>query len=312
MQTPSQTPGPWTLTAFLAAVVLGGGNFVAVRFSNSELPPFWGAGLRFGLAAALFVVIAGARRLPWPRGRQLALIAVYGLFTFTLSYALMYWALVRVTAGMAAVVLAIVPLVTPLLAALERLEPLGRRTLAGAVIALAGIVWMTVGPEGLNLEVGGLLAILAASLMISQSVILGKRVSNSHPVMVNAVGMPVGAVLLLALSAGAGEAWALPRQPEATWAVVYLVLMGSLGLFVLMLLVVRSWTASATSYAFVLFPVVTMLGEAWLTEVTLTVRGVAGALIVMTGVWLGAFSRSRIRPEAPRALDPLPSTPGGC
>jgi hypothetical protein len=45
---PRQSPDGVTLAAFTALVVVGGGNFLAVRLSNLELPPFWGAGLRFG------------------------------------------------------------------------------------------------------------------------------------------------------------------------------------------------------------------------------------------------------------------------
>lgn len=55
----------------------------------------------------------------------------------------------------------------------------------------------------------------------------------------NAVGMLVGAVLLLAFSAMAGEAWQLPTQPEVVAAVAYLVTLGSVGLFVLVLLDLR-------------------------------------------------------------------------
>jgi drug/metabolite transporter (DMT)-like permease len=299
--------GGITLATFAAAVVLGGGNFLAVRFSNRELQPFWGAGLRFGLAAICFVAIAVALRLQWPRGRQLASTALYGLFTFALSYALMYWALVTVTAGVAAVVLAVVPLVTPLLAAAQRLEPLSRRMVTGALVALAGILVMTVGPEGLVIPIGGLVAILIAAVTIGQSVIIAKRLSGNHPVMTNAVGMSVGAGILLVLSAGVGEQWSLPSQPEAVWSVAYLVLGGSVGLFVLTLLVVRSYTASATSYMFVLFPLVTMLAEAWLADEPLTVRGGVGALVVMGGVWFGVLAPRR-RADTPVAREePAPS-----
>lgn len=301
MNTSTQTPGPVTLTVFGVAVFLGGANFVAVSISNQELPPFWGAAIRFALAAVLFVAISGSLRLTWPRGRQLALTAAYGVVTFALSYALMYWALVQVTAGMAAVVLAVVPLLTPLLAAGQRLESLDRRALVGAFIALGGIVWMTVGPTGLMMPLGGLVAILAAAVSISQSVILSKRVSGNHPAMTNAVGMLAGAPLLFAASAVAGESWLVPSQPEVIWSVIYLVTLGSVGLFVSFLTVIRRWTASATAYAFVLFPVVTMLLEAWLEDVPLTLRGTTGALIVMSGVWIGAlaptFTRLARRPE---------------
>jgi hypothetical protein len=40
-----------TLAAFRSLVVLVGANFVAIRFNNRELAPFWGAGTRFALAA---------------------------------------------------------------------------------------------------------------------------------------------------------------------------------------------------------------------------------------------------------------------
>lgn len=297
MTASSQPPGGFTLGAFVGAVVIGGANFLAVRFSNAELDPFWGAGLRFVGASVIFLLIVGALRLHWPRGRTLALTVAYGVVNFTLSYALMYWALVTVTAGVAAVVLAIVPLLTPMLAAVQRLETLNRRAILGAIVALGGIVWMTVGPEGLVLPLSGLVAILAASVTVAEGVILSKRVADNHPAMTNAVGLIAGVPLLLIVSQIAGEAWTFPTGGETVWSVLYLMTIGTVGLFVLLLLVMRRWTASAAAYAFVLFPVVTMLLEAWLADVPLTVRGVTGALVVMSGVWFGAFSGSGRRPE---------------
>ena len=286
--------------AFSVVVIIGSGNFVAVTFSNEELPPFWGAGLRFSLAALLFVFIAVGLRLKWPRGRVLGLTATYGLFTFALSYALMYWALTQMTAGMAAVVLATVPLATPLLAMAHRLEPLNRRTLLGAVIAFGGIAWMTVGTEGLLIPIGALVAALGAAVTLGESVILSKRISANHPAMNNAVGMLVGAPLLLGLSLLTGETWTLPTQQRTILAVAYLVTIGSVGLFVLTLLVVRLWTASATAYMFVLFPVGAMLLDAWLTDARLTARGITGAVVVMASVWFGAVSPKATQPRRAR------------
>ncbi|HWB72824.1 MAG TPA: EamA family transporter [Egibacteraceae bacterium] len=307
-----RSPDALTLGAFAVAVTLGGANFLAVRFSNRELPPFWGAGLRFALAALAFVVIALALRLRWPRGRQLTLTALYGSLSFAISYALLYWALLRVTAGVAAVVLAVVPLATLLLAAAQRLERLGPRGAMGALLALAGIVWMTVGPQRVVVPLSALAAMLAAAVCIGQSIILGKRLSANHPAMTNAVGMTAGALLLLVISAAAGDSWALPRQAEAAWAVAYLVTLGSVGLFVLVLLVVRRWTASATSYMFVLFPVVTMALGAALADEPVTGQAVTGAALVMLGVWLGALSPGARRLAAPlpaQAPPPAPEAP---
>ena len=288
-----------TRALFGLVLLIGGANFVAVRYSNAELDPFWGAALRFVLAGVIFVLIALTLRLPWPRGKTLRLTMLYGFFSFALSYALMYWALVQVTAGLASVVLALVPLVTPLLAAAQRLEPLNRRALVGAVVALTGILWMTLGDSGLVVPLSGLLAMLAASITIAQSVILSKKVSANHPIMNNAVGLAVAAPLLLALSWIVGETWAIPSETSTIWAVTYLATVGSIGLFVGILLVVRQWTASATAYAFVLFPIVTLLLEAVLLDVPLTMRAVTGALLVMAGVWVGALMTTPRREPAP-------------
>jgi drug/metabolite transporter (DMT)-like permease len=282
-------PDTSTLGAFGALVVIGGGNFVAVRASNLELPPFWGAGLRFALAGTTFVLLSAALRLRPPRGRLLALSVGYGALAFGLFFGLMYWALTLVTAGVATVVMASVPLVTLLLAAAQGTERLRTRSVAGALLAIGGITWMVLGPQPVDVPFVALLLMLAAAAAVSQSIIVGKHLSVQHPAMTNAIGLSVGATLLLAASALIGESWWLPREPEARWAVLYLVTFGSVGLFVLVLLVVRRWTASATSYMFVLFPLATMGIERVLFDEPVSGQMLVGAGLVIAGVWLGAL-----------------------
>ena len=105
-----------TLVAFLAVVILGGSNAVAVRFSNFELPPFWGAAFRFASAAAIFWVIVLIRRIEIPRGRALQGALIYGILTIGINYAFIYWALVYVPASLAIVFLTLAPLFTFLFA----------------------------------------------------------------------------------------------------------------------------------------------------------------------------------------------------
>jgi drug/metabolite transporter (DMT)-like permease len=293
MPTPASGPGGRTLVLFAVAVVLGGSNFLAVRLSNLDLPPFWGAGLRFSLAAGGFYVLVLALRLTLPRGRSLWHMAGYGVLSIAAFYALMYWALLTVTAGVASVVLALVPLVTVLLAAAQRLERLRPRSVIGGLVAVAGIAWLTLEPGHGSLPLGALLALLVAVACVSESVIVAKRLQRHHPATINAVALTVGAVVLLALSAAVGERWSLPQRPEAAWALAYLVTLGSIGLFLVVLTVVRRWTASATSYLFVLFPVATMALEALLLGEPITLAMAGGAVVVMTGVWLGAFAPAR-------------------
>ena len=196
---------------FAIAATLGGINVLAVRISVGELAPFWAAGLRFSLAATLFIVITLALRLPWPRGRQLFLTIVNGLLGISLFYALAYWALVRVTAGTATVVLALVPLVTLLLASAHGFERLSRRAVAGSLLAVVGVTWIAIGPGEVTLALLPLLALVVAVVCVGESVIVSKMISANHPAITNAVSLTVGALTLLGMSAVSGEQWALPR-----------------------------------------------------------------------------------------------------
>jgi drug/metabolite transporter (DMT)-like permease len=299
MSTAARSPDAATLALFGVAVLLGAGNFLAVRLSNLGLPPFFGAGLRFALAATIFAALCLLWRLPWPRGRDLRTALHFGVTGIAGFYALMYWSLLVVAAGVATVVTALVPLATLLLAAAQGLERVTLRSVVGGAIAVTGIAAMALEGGELGLPLGRLLAMLAAVVCVSQSFVLGKRLAHLHPATINAVGLGTGALLLLALSTLTAEAWTLPQRAEAAWALAYLVTFGSVGLFFAALVVVKRWTASATSYMFVLFPVATMALERVLLGEPLRVGAVAGAALVMVGVWIGALARGRRRAPAP-------------
>ncbi|MFL6273109.1 MAG: DMT family transporter, partial [Actinomycetes bacterium] len=232
------------LACFLASAVLAGGNGVSIRFSNRELAPLWGAGLRFCLAAALLLAVMAVRRLAFPHGRALTGALVYGTLNFGAAFALAYCALVRLHAGLGQTLLALVPLATLLLAVGQRQERLRAVAVAGTVLALAGVAVISQGSVGASVPLDSLLAAVASAVCIAQAAVLVRRFPPVHPVTMNAVGMATGAALLLAGSALAGEPHVLPRR-AATWAAVaYLVVVGSVVVFVLYLVVLRYWAAS--------------------------------------------------------------------
>ncbi|HET8568488.1 MAG TPA: EamA family transporter [Candidatus Limnocylindria bacterium] len=301
-------PDGLVLLVFAAIVLIGGTNFVAVRFSNRELAPFWGAALRFALASA--TLLAAARIAGWrlPRGRALAGALIYGVLGFGVSYALMYKALVVAPAALAAVLIALVPLETLLLASAAGLERLRPRALAGALVAVAGTAVVFGDQLRADVPVAAVVATVAASLAIAGSGVAVKAFPRVHPVPTNAVGMLPGVALLLALSLGAGEAQALPSRPEVVAALVYLVVPGSMGLFIGFLYVLERWTASATSYATVLFPLVTVAVGAAIAGESVSPTFLAGTALVIAGVYLGALSRTAAAPVPAQApADP----PGG-
>lgn len=295
-----------TLSAFGGAVVIGGANFVAVKATVDELSPLWGAASRFALAALVFLVVLALTRTAFPRGAALVGAAIYGVLGFGIAYALMYVALVELTVGVAAVLMATVPVFTLLLAALQRVEPLTGRGLAGGGLAVAGIAVLSARSFGGDVPLGYFLAALVAPIVIAQSAITLKRFPRTHPVATNAVGMLVGAVLLAVASLVAGEAWAVPQE-GATWAAAaWLVLAGSVGLFWLFIFVVQRWTASASTYAVPLMPIVAIALAAVLLGESVGALEVAGGALVIAGAYIGALRAERRRPDI------APADPGGC
>ena len=288
---------PATVSAFLLGALLAGGNGVAIRFSNRELDPFWGAALRFLLAAALLAALLAALRLRLPRGRALAGAAVFGVLQFAATYGFAYYALVELHAGFGQVLLALVPLMTLLLAVGQGQERLRVHALVGTLLALVGVVVMSQAPLRDSLPVLSVLAALGSALCFAQAAVLVRRLPPVHPVTMNAVGMACGAVVLLAVALVAGDTFELPDGGE-TWAAVgYVVTFGSVGVFLLYLFVLRRWLASRAAYSFVLIPIVTVVLSAWLDDEPVGWGLVVGGALVLAGVYIGALREPGARVE---------------
>jgi drug/metabolite transporter (DMT)-like permease len=304
-----------TLACFLGSAVLSGGNGIGIRFSNRELPPLWGAGLRFGVAALLLLIVVAAMRLPLPRGRAWTGPLVYGLLNFAAGYALGYYALLHMRAGFGQILLALVPLTTLLLAVLQRQEKLSLASIVGTVLALGGVAvmagltgWLTGGltgwaPQAEPVPATAILAAVVSTLCIGQTAVVVRRLPDAHPVTTNAIGMAIGAVLLVAASFVWGEAHPLPQRPETLTALGYNVVFGSIGVFLLYLMVLRSWPASKATYVFVVIPFVTVALSMWLDDEKVGPGVAVGGLLVLAGVYFGALRRESVAPAAHSGSD---------
>jgi drug/metabolite transporter (DMT)-like permease len=285
-----------TLAAFVAGSVLAGGNGVAIRFSNRELDPLWGATLRFVLAALPLLLLARALRLALPRGRALAGAVAFGLLQFAATFALLYYALVELHAGFTQIILALVPLLALGLAVAEREERFRAGALLGGVLAVVGVAVLSGAALPSPLPLLALLAALGAAVCFAQAAVLVRILPPVHPVAMNAVGMSSGAAALFVLAVLAGDEIALPRK-AATWeAVAYVALFGSIAVFLLYLFVLGRWEASRASYSFVLIPIVAIVVSAWLDDEPVGLGLVLGGALVLCGVYVGALrSPTRIR-----------------
>jgi drug/metabolite transporter (DMT)-like permease len=291
-----------TLLAFAAMILFGGNNVVAVRLSDRGLAPFYGAGVRFVTAAILLSAFLAYRRIALPSREQLKGTLLYGFLGFGVSYAFAYLALTSLSSGVAAVLMGAVPLITLFLAVAHGVERFKARGLIGATIAVAGIVALVGMPSKAHVAIGALLLALGAAFSIAESSIVLKKYPTGHPMATNAVAMGFGGILLLVLSLVAGEQWSLPAN-TATWlSLIYLIVPGSIGLFALFLFVLKRWPASRVAYMTVLTPFVASLSGPALAGDALTPAMVAGGLIVLVGVYVGALSTPKARNKQTPAM----------
>ena len=187
-------------------------------------------------------------------------------------------------------ILSLGPLLTFFFAWAHGQEAFRWRGLIGAIVAVAGMLVGVGDAVGSSIPLLPMLALVAAAVAIAEAAVLFKLFPRSDPVAVNALALTVGAIILVVISLIAGEAWSLPATRTAWTAYAYLVLGGSVTLFYLYLNVLQRWTASATSYSYLLYPVATIVITAWLANEVISPRFLVGSAIVLVGVWVGAVA----------------------
>jgi drug/metabolite transporter (DMT)-like permease len=280
-------------------VVLAGGNAVSIKIATDELDHFWAAAVRFGASGAIFALLMLPSRSPIPRGLALLGAVTYGVLAFGVAFGLAFVAIPMTGAGAAQLMLGLVPLLTLILAPLHGLESFRLRGVLGSLLALVGVAVLAGDRISLDIPLAGLGLAFAVALLLAEAGIVLKLTPRADPVASNAVGMLVGALILVPLSLALGEHWALPVQADTWAAMFWLILPGSLGVFWLFVFVLRRWTASAVSFEFLLIPLATIPFSALLTGEVITPLMLVGGAIILAGVYVGALAPGRSPEKQP-------------
>lgn len=245
--------------AFVGCCLIWGSTFLAIRLGNEAIAPVWGAAVRLVLATVLLLGIARVLRMPLPRGAALRGAALYGFFNFGVNFSLLYLGEQTVPSGIAAVLFATVPLSTALLAAVLGVERLLLRKLIAALVAILGVAVIFAGELGAEVPLAGLLTVFAGATAAALSGVLLKQAPKQAAIPANAVGAAVGAAVCLLVSFALGESHALPATPGGWLPLLYLVVAGSLGAFVLYSWLIARWSVTNTSLIGVIVPIIAVI-----------------------------------------------------
>jgi drug/metabolite transporter (DMT)-like permease len=283
----------WPLYALLVAV--WSSTWVVIAVGLDDVPPLFGAGVRFVLAGGGLLAWAGARRRPLRTDAILA--ATLAALPFAATYGLIYWAEQSVPSGLTAVLFGVLPLYVALLAAVTLPEePLRPRLLAGVAIALGGLVLAF----GESLDLGGAHAALAAAAVLASplasaigNVAIKRRAAELDALVLNGWAMLGGGLLLLAASLP-GEDWgAAAWTAAAVGSVLYLAAIGSAFTFVTLTVLLRELPAVTVSFISLLIPFGALGFGAAVRGEPVTGAAVAGAALVAGGILVAQWPARR-------------------
>ena len=278
---------------FLILLILGliwGASFLFIKVAVVTIPPFTVALGRTGLAALILYLLLryrGLRLGSW--GNLWGSFLVLGFFNGAVPYTLITWAEIHIDSGLAAILNALMPLFTVLLAHFfTQDEKLNWMKVVGIFLGFLGILAL-IGPavlKGLGTHVAGQLAVVGAALCYAFAVIYARRLKEI-PSLVSATGQLTGAALLtLPLSLVIETPWQLSVSWLSLGALVCLSLLGTALAYILYYYLLARIGATNVSLVTYLIPITGVFGGALLLgerlhwsaflALTLILGGIAG------------------------------------
>jgi drug/metabolite transporter (DMT)-like permease len=274
--------------AYVAMCLIWGTTWLAIKLGLDGVPPFLGAGLRFAIATVLVGLVLVVRRTAVrpTRGDVISILS-QGLLVFWLNYAAVYWAEMRISSGLTAVLFSTMPLTTALLSRFwTRSETLDARAFSGIGIGMMGTLLLFWPDDRLGAaQIPGMVAALCASISSSIALVVLKRHGGrTDPFMLNTFAMGLGAACLLAMSG------LLERGTNVDWTVLnvgalfYLAIFGSVVAFSLYYWLIKRLDATVVSMSTLITPVIALVvGRVFLDEV-MTPLALAGIATILAGV----------------------------
>jgi drug/metabolite transporter (DMT)-like permease len=292
------------VVAYLTCALVWGTTWYAVRASTGAagFPTLESVALRFTIAAVVLAPIVWLARVgPWPRGRRTWMWMVVAGVLDAGSYALVYYGEQRIPGGLAAVLFSTQPLIVAAMLTASGMETVRKADIVGALVALAGVV--LIGAERWDVStsqaIGLLMMLGAVACSASYSFVLKRSGDGLHPLATTLIFLAVTAVVLdLAVLVRGPEAIPWPPPRDATIAVFYLAILGSIIAFWSWLWLLQKLPLMATSTLVFVLPVVALVVDGfWEHELTLAARTYAGIGVVLVGLAISLLTRSRRSPR---------------
>ena len=288
-------PLPSMLTRLtpLLFVLLWSTGFIGAKYGLPYAEPLSFLAIRYVLVIGLMTLLALAMRAPWPaKPREALHIGVTGLLVHAVYLGGVFMSIHHgLPAGISALVVGMQPLLTGALAGALLGERVSSRQWAGLALGFAGValvVGSKVSVDGVATDALGrmLLPALAALVGITAGTLYQKRFCPRFDLRTGSVLQFLPSLALTALVASQVETMQIDWSGEFVFALLWLVLVLSLGAISLLNLLIRSGSAVNVASLFYLTPPTTALIAWAMFGETLSPLALAGMAIAVSGVWL--------------------------
>ena len=286
-------PAAWKiLLAFAIIYFVWGSTFLAIRVGVREVPPLILAAVRFSIAGLALYAWISARGEKQPTAREWRSASLLGLIIFVFDYGLLFWSEQRVPSGVAAVMLATIPVFMALSEIIFlRTQRLTLRLVVALLIGIFGVAVLmahSLNLGGAPVDKLGALALIFASISWSIASIFSRKLPlPPSKLMSSAAQMLTGGILLTILAAALGEFHNFHPAvvSRAVWlSLLYLIVAGSIiGFTAYVWLLHHESPTKVGTYAYV-NPIVAVLVGYFLGGEELTTRTILGSLCILVSV----------------------------
>ena len=286
--------------ALWVVYIVWGSTYFAIRLGvrpdhGAAFPPLIYAGIRFTLAGLLMLAFTVRRPAadgrPDPLGaRQWFAASVIGVALLVGGNGLVSLAEKRIPSGIAALVVATVPIWTAVFGAMGGHERITHRHSLGLVLGFSGVAALVGGTGSGKVQLTGVLMVVGASLSWAAGSVWSRTAPTvRRPLVMTGMEMLAGGIgcFIVGFATGEGHDVHLAQTSTSVWlALVYLVLFGSLLAYTAYVWLLKAAPLSlVTTYAFVNPLVAILLGSLFLSE-PFTSRTLVATALIVAGVML--------------------------
>jgi drug/metabolite transporter (DMT)-like permease len=284
---------------WLLLCCIWGSTWLFIKLGLNDLPPLTFAGIRFVIAALILFSLIAVRRVPLPRKRRdLMLLALTGVLSFSLNYGLVFWGEQYISSGLAALLQSMLPAFGLIIA--HYYLPRERMTLPRMLGVLLGVLGVGVifsnqlqvsGPRAL----WGSAALVVSAFCAAYANVLVKTYGvNLQPSVLAAGQMVFGLIPLLLIGIPLeGNPLKFRWTPIALISLLYLAIVGTVIAFLLYYWLMHNMDVTKTMLIALVTPVVAVVLGMLILKEELHWRTLVGGAMIMSGIGLIVVRKSR-------------------